>query len=1068
MKQDSTPRRTGFASLTLWLALLSQSSALGVPQSPAALETSTLEVGKPIEREIGGGQTHSYRIRLDAGQILKAVVEQKGVDVAVALVGPDGATVLEVDSPYGAEGPEPVFVVVGAAGEYRLDVKLLDPADKGGRYEARIDEIRAATEKDRQLVEAAKLYGQAVPMSDEGKRKEAFPLAERAVALYEAALDADHPDLASALFLLGDLYRVEGMHTKAEPLFARALRIYEKAYGPEHFEVAITLNNLALVHQELGAYAKAEPLYVRALALAEKLLGAEHRNVATARTNLASVYRDQGEYAKAEPLYAQAATIFEKALGPDHPALAGAFGNLASLYRLQGAYAKAVPLLERSVRIYERALGPEHPELANSLTVLGSLYRDQGMYEKAEPLLVRALGIVEHAFDADHPTVAIALNHLGVLYRDRGELAKAEPLLARALAIREKVLGPEHPFVAVSLDNLAQLYQAQGAYAKAEPLSARALTVYERSVGTEHRFLATSLNTLADVYASTGRVADAVRTQARANQVRERELALNLTSGSEQRKLQYLNLTAAELDRTLSLQTRLAPADPAARRMALEVVLRRKGRALDAMTDAVETLRRHASGEDQVLLEQLGKARQQLSQLSLAGPGAAGAEAHRAALSALERQVEELEGRVSGRSIEFRAVLQPVTLASVQRAIPRGAVLVEFAAYRPFDPSAARSLRDGRYAPPRYVAYLMSDGGDPRWVDLGDTASIDAAVARLRTALADPKRRDVRRLARALDERVFRPVRAAVGTARHLLVAPDGALNLVPFGALVDERGRYLVESYELTYLTSGRDLLRVDARAQPRQPALVVADPAYGDPSLASTAETRDIVQKAAESGAAASDFGDIAFPPLAYTAEEARALSEVLEASTVLTGEAATERALKGAQAPTVVHVATHGFFLGTRDAGSGPRVTALENPLLRSGLALAGANARRSGEDDGVLTAAEVAGLDLWGTKLVVLSACNTGVGEVRTGDGVYGLRRALVLAGSESQVMSLWAVSDRATRDLMVGYYRGLLRGEGRTEALRRVQLAMLGEARTRHPFYWAGFIQSGAWTPLAER
>jgi CHAT domain-containing protein len=140
-------------------------------------------------------------------------------------------------------------------------------------------------------------------------------------------------------------------------------------------------------------------------------------------------------------------------------------------------------------------------------------------------------------------------------------------------------------------------------------------------------------------------------------------------------------------------------------------------------------------------------------------------------------------------------------------------------------------------------------------------------------------------------------------------------------------------------------------------------------------------------------------------------------------------------------------------------------LENPLLRSGLGLAGANLRKSGDDDGILTAMEVAGLNLWGTKLVVLSACETGVGEVRTGDGVYGLRRALVLAGAETQVMSLWPVSDRGTRDLMIGYYKSLQAGAGRSEAMRQVQLRMLKDPRRRHPFYWASFIVSGEWANL---
>ena len=203
----------------------------------------------------------------------------------------------------------------------------------------------------------------------------------------------------------------------------------------------------------------------------------------------------------------------------------------------------------------------------------------------------------------------------------------------------------------------------------------------------------------------------------------------------------------------------------------------------------------------------------------------------------------------------------------------------------------------------------------------------------------------------------------------------------------------------------------------------------------------------------------------------------------ATVLSGEQATEAALRRVSGPRILHVATHGFFLRDGDTATGrtaqpaPDLTGTrlgkwvawtENPLLRSGLALAGANQGKSGADDGVLTALEAAGLDLWGTKLVVLSACDTGVGEVRNGDGVYGLRRALVLAGSESQMMSLWPVSDRSTRDLMIAYYTNLAQSVGRAEALRQAQLGLLRDARRRHPYYWAGFIQSGEWGTLGGR
>ena len=1086
---------------------------------PKVVEQGAVEPGKPVEREIGGGATHRYTIRLEAGQLLDATVEQKGVDVAVVLLDSAGKIVLEVDSP---NGPEPVLLVAENGGEYTLEVKTLDPADKGGRYEARVNEIRTATEKDRQLGEATRLFGQSVLLSSAGKGREAIPLAERAVALYEKALGPDHPgvdnsvnilaglywdqgayakaeplyvrslairekalgpdhpDVATALNILAGLYWVQGAYAKAEPLWVRSLTIREKALGPDHPDVATALNNLAVLCQAQGAYAKAEPLLVRSLAIREKALGPDHPDVSSSLSNLAVIYQAQGAYAKAEPLYVRSLEIREKALGPDHPEVATSLNNLAVLYEDQGAYAKAEPPLVRSLAIREKALGPDHPEVAKSMNNLAQHYRNQGAYAKAEPLYVRSLAICEKALGSYHPEVAFSMNNLAQLYRDQGAYAKAEPLYVRSLEIGEKALGPDHPDVAAALNNLALLYRNQGAYAKAEPLFVRSLEILEKAFGPDHPFVAKSLNNLSALYVSTGDVGRAVEFQGRGNEARERELAVNLAAGSERGKLQYLQLTAAELDCTVSLHVTRAPDNPAALRAALEIILRRKGRGLDAMTDQIAAVKRVASPEDRALLDELALARSELSRRTLAGPGTAGVEDHRARLDELDKRVESLEGKIAQRSAQFRAASQRVSLEAVGKSIPAGTSLVEFAIYRPIDPKAVTGKQFGS---PRYVVYVLGRDVDPRWADLGEAAAIDAAVGKLREALRDPKRRDVKRLARELDELVMRPVRGLAGSTRRLLLAPDGALNLVPFAALVDERGRYVVETYELTYLTSGRDLLRIGAGAPPREKPLVLADPDYGDMSLARGSGTRAIVQKQAQSGAASVDFGDIGFPPLANTEAEAREVGALLVGSRVLTGDEATEVALKSAHAPEVLHVATHGFFLpdleirpaaGAADRGFGSTDLAqafagvkIENPLLRSGLALAGANARKSGEDDGILTASEVAGLDLWGTKLVVLSACQTGVGEVRAGDGVYGLRRALLLAGSESQVMSLWRVADRETRELMRAYYTRLRAGEGRSAGLRHVQLAMLRNPRTRHPFYWAAFIQSGAWGPLGE-
>jgi CHAT domain-containing protein len=218
--------------------------------------------------------------------------------------------------------------------------------------------------------------------------------------------------------------------------------------------------------------------------------------------------------------------------------------------------------------------------------------------------------------------------------------------------------------------------------------------------------------------------------------------------------------------------------------------------------------------------------------------------------------------------------------------------------------------------------------------------------------------------------------------------------------------------------------------------------------------------------------DLSDIFFAPLAGSAIEARNIRAIFPNAKLLTGEAASVSSLRELKAPEILHLATHGYFLEDKEGqgqpnqrGAGYQAAGADNPLIRSGLAFAGANERNVEIDDGLLTAMEASGLNLWGTKLVVLSACDTGLGEIRNGEGVYGLRRSFVIAGAESLVMSLWPVSDMVTRELMTNYYKNLKGGMGRGEALRHVKLAMIKRPTRRHPFYWASFIQSGEWANL---
>jgi CHAT domain-containing protein/Tfp pilus assembly protein PilF len=987
-----------------------------------------LEPGKPVERELTVGHVHAYRVMLAAGQLLQAVVDQRGVDVAVRVIDPNGKKLMEADGPTGPQGPERVLVVADTAGWHRLEVYTLVKGAPPGRYEIKVVAVRTATAKDRALSEALGLAYEARRQEKAGRLDEAIRLAERALAIREQSLGPDDTQVASLLNYLAKLYEDKGDYAKAVVLYQRNLAIREKASGPDDLSVATPLHNLALMYKAQGEYTKAEPLFRRALAIFETKLGPDHLYVALAADNLGGVYLQMGDIAKAAPLLERALAIREKTPNVDPLLIAGSLNNLAVLWERNGEYAKAVSLYQRALATKEKALGPEHPDVALSLGNMAGLSFKMGDYAKAKELYQRALAVIEKALGPEHPHVAYPLNDLAFLYEREGDLARAEPLLHRALAIREKAFGPNHPEVVVSLNNLFGVSRARGD------------------------------------------VQGAVAFLARAAEAVEQNLDRNLSLGSDRQKLAYLALFANQTNNAVSLHVQFAPGDPQALRLALTTLLRRKGRGLDAMTDTIAPLRRRAAPQDRSLFDELSTARSQLASVALQGAGVVNPASYRSRLAQLEEQVEKLEGEISSRGAEFRS--QQVTFAAVQAAIPKGAALVEFASYAP-----VADVKTLRLAPKRYIAYVLRQHGQPSWVDLGDAAAIDRAVAELRQGLRSPKRADVKRLARAADELVMRPVRGLLGQTRRIFISPEGSLNLIPFAALADEQFRYLVTRYSFTYLTSGRDLLRLQSHPEVRDVPLIVADPAFGEMAGADQQPGRNL---GLSTSGPQSDFSRLYFRPLPGTAGEAQALKRVLPQAKVLAQEQATKSALKQVSGPSILHIATHGFFL--EDAGGGPENTRglglslaspatsptaarIENPLLRSGLVLAGVNQHRPGDDDGILTALEVAGLDLWGTKLVVLSACNTGVGEVKNGEGVYGLRRALVLAGAESQVMSLWPVSDQGTRDLMVAYYQALQRGEGRGEALRQVQLRMLRSGTRRHPYYWASFIQSGQWKGL---
>ncbi len=946
------------------------------------------------------------------------------------------------------------------------------------------------------------------------------PLLIQALKIKKKTLGESHSDYAQSINNLAMLYHSMGAYEKAEPLLIQALKIRKKTLGESHPDYAQSINNLAGLYKSMGAYEKAEPMFLQAMEIWKKALGESHSDYATSLNNLAMLYQAMGAYEKAEPLFIQALDIRKKALGENNPSYATSLNNLAGLYESMGAYDKPESLYQQAMEIWKKVLGEDHPTYATSLNNLAGLYDSMGSYEKAEPLLLQALQIRKNALGKDHPYYADSLNNLAGLYLAIRAYGKAEPLFLEALQIRKKALGEDHPTYATSLNNLAGLYDSMGSYEKAEPLYQQALEIRKKALGEEHPQYAGSLNNLAALYAATDRVDQALDLMTTAVVIDDLMIGQVFSIGSEDQRLAFLSSIRSNTDIFLSLVSRYFPQLPAAVQEAFNLVLKRKAITAEALAAQRDALLGGKYPHMQDRMHHLTFLRRQIAQKTQSGPGEEGVEAYHRQLSEWNAERERLEQDLARQVPEIRLEQQFRTAdrTVIAHSLPPGSSLVEFFRYKVFDFSAIPARGDLRWKPARYCAFVLHAGEPDRiaLIDLGEAGQIDRFIANYKGKLTGEGRapagvaheerpgilpkffsnkqndegprshRDIgaipgtnlqdfeREDGLSLYSALIAPLREALGNNLQLILAPDSQLNTIPFEVIPAPEGGYLVDRYRIHYVSVGRDVLRFSAQI-PGKPdkSMIMASPDFNLKSGMSL----KIPASSFVSGRISRDLsrGSWHFPPLPGTLSEGKTLGELLNSRPLLEKDA-LESKVKSLSSPLIFHIATHGFFLTDQESSPDKRGLfgeidlgrfsgrGMENPMLRSGLALAGANTwLKHGElppeaEDGILTAEDVSGLDLTNSSLAVLSACETGMGEVKTGEGVFGLRRAFALAGAKTLVMSLWKVPDLATQELMVDFYRRILAGTPKADAFREAQL----ELRKKYPDPrdWGAFICQG--------
>jgi CHAT domain-containing protein/tetratricopeptide (TPR) repeat protein len=864
-----------------------------------------------------------------------------------------------------------------------------------------------------------------------GEARAALPLFEKALALFRKALPPGHPEIAIGLNNVATAALDLGQPERARDLYTEALTLRRQALPAVHPDIAMNLSGLAEACRALGLPGRVKALHEEALALYRRALPAGDPLIAQSLNNLAAAHHDLGQHDRARDLYEEALALRKQARPADPAAVAGSLNNLAHTYRILGQPGKARVLHEEALALWRKTLPAGHPYVGAGLSNLAADYLALGQPEKARTLFEEALAVARTALPAGHPLIAGGLNNLAETCRTLGQPDRARELHEEALAIRRKALPAGHPAVAVGLHNLALAELDLGL----------------RDAAWRHARESAAIRT------------DHLRRVLAGSPQRDHLPLLAATPGPD------LLFFLAERDRPSPKRLRELLGQVAARQSLAGLTAQLRHEAALAGADAAAA-KLHAS---------LKEARQRLADLLLRGAAPKDPAGFRNQCDEVLREQDRLERALAER-VPGYAPLAEATRADPTRlaaALAEGEVLLTFGAF---------DVREGR----RYAALLLwwQRGGGPqvRLVPLGKAGPLDAAVRAWRAAVQKgevPVQADA-----ALRAKLWGPIaRALPAGTTGLVVAPEGQVTLLPLGALRQEDGSYLVEKLAIRYVGAARDLLPAGGEKAAAGPAVLVSDPAF---DLAAGAGTT-----AGAAGAEAAPGRE--FRRLPGFAREAAAAEQLLRARPgwrveSLRGAQATEEALAAVKRPRLLYLITHGFFredvrppavpglrdLDLADLGSGaPRRPALgPDPRLRSGLALAGANRWRErsakGASDGLLTAAEVENLDLLGTELVILSACETGLGEVQLGEGVLGLRRAFQLAGAQTVVASLWKVPDAQTELLMSGFLKRWLNGEGKADALRQAQLEMIRQLRQSAdpalrqalPLYWAGFVCHG--------
>lgn len=973
--------------------------------------------------------------------------------------------ILEIDKEIlGEKHPKYISSLVGLAKVYQKQGKFVEAENLLLKALTNIKEVSGENNPNYAscLTNLASLY------LDEGDYLKVEPLYLKALNIRKEVLGEKHPLYATSMNNLGMLYIIEGRYSEAVPLLTNALSIRKEVLGEKNIDYTIYLVNLGTAYFYQGKYTQAEPLLLKSLAIKREILGEKTLKYASGLSDLAELYKVQAKYSEAEVLIQKALSIKKENLGEKNSDYATSLGILASLYSEQGYFSKAEPLLIKVSTIKKEVLGDKHPGYATAISNLATLYLAQEKYSEVEPLYLKVLTIIKEALGENHPSYAGSLNNLAQLYSNQGKYSKAEEIFLQSIALLKDNLRNKNANYATILRNLAVLYFYQDKFSKAELLLLEVLEIQKEFLGDNHPDYISTLEQLALIYIKlelNGNASIYFEKYIKAKQIR---LAYDIYNLSETELLDYVKYTEDRFSSTFAFLNDFSNLYPELKINLFVSELLFKNLSLRNQEQIKIAIQKRGNSLLQSKYEQfLFNKRQQVKLMELP------LEKRVSSYESLTEETEKLEKELAKESTTFADLKKSMTITfgQIKDNLKKDQILVNIISYQNYKKSATDSIIYGAFV-------TGKDFKAPEFIPLFEEKQFALLLEKNKNQ-QDSARIDKQYLDKAISDLFLKPLERELEGVSTIYLSPSGLGHQINFAALPVNGKQTLGNKYKLHILSSPAELIDYSSAKFEKGDnleLLLYGDIDYDKANAGTKTDTLKL-ENLEETKALQTRSGITEFSYLKGSKKEVEQI-QIMGAqsgfkTTLLNDRSATEESIKkldGITTPFILHLATHGFFFpdpikeAPKDIfdleGKSKIYKASDDPMMRAGLLFSGANKywgktiENATTEDGILTAREISNLDLSACQLVVLSACETGLGEVKGSEGVFGLQRAFKMAGVKNIIMSLWKVPDIQTSELFEIFYDECFAGKSIHEAFQTAQSKMKAKYT---PYYWAGFV-----------